>query len=50
MKLLVAAERVPEDKALNYSFRLGVKFRKRPAAADVFDDRFLPPVAERLIN
>src|SRR5262249_33709575 len=30
MKLLVTAERVPEDKALNYSFRLGVKFRKRP--------------------
>lgn len=26
------------------------KFRKRPAAGDIFDDRFLPPVAERLIN
>lgn len=26
------------------------KFRKRPAAADIFDDRFLPPVASRLIN
>ncbi|QQO15539.1 ABC transporter substrate-binding protein [Bradyrhizobium diazoefficiens] len=26
------------------------KFRKRPAAADIFDDQFLPPVAGRLIN
>ena len=26
------------------------KFRKRPSAGDVFDDRFLPPVAARLIN
>jgi NitT/TauT family transport system substrate-binding protein len=26
------------------------KFRKRPAAADVFDDGFLPPVGGRLIN
>ena len=26
------------------------KFRKRPVAADVFDDRFLPPVESRLIN
>ncbi|WFU73359.1 ABC transporter substrate-binding protein [Bradyrhizobium sp. CB2312] len=26
------------------------KFRKRPAAADIFDDRFLPPVASRLVN
>ena len=26
------------------------KFRKRPAAGDIFDDRFLPPVAGRLIN
>lgn len=26
------------------------KFRKRPAAADIFDDQFLPPVASRLIN
>ncbi len=29
MKLLVTAELVPEDKALNYSFALGVKFRDR---------------------
>ncbi|WP_407185859.1 ABC transporter substrate-binding protein [Bradyrhizobium centrosematis] len=26
------------------------KFRKRPAASDIFDDQFLPPVAGRLIN
>jgi NitT/TauT family transport system substrate-binding protein len=26
------------------------KFRKRPAAGDIFDGGFLPPVAERLIN
>ena len=26
------------------------KFRKRPAAGDIFDDRFLPPVQGRLIN
>ncbi|WP_439365601.1 ABC transporter substrate-binding protein [Bradyrhizobium sp. DASA03005] len=26
------------------------KFRKRPAFRDVFDDQFLPPLAERLIN
>jgi NitT/TauT family transport system substrate-binding protein len=26
------------------------KFQKRPSAADIFDDSFLPPVAGRLIN
>ena len=26
------------------------KFTKRPSAADIFDDSFLPPVASRLIN
>ena len=26
------------------------KFRKRPSAADIFDDSFLPPVGGRLIN
>lgn len=26
------------------------KFRKRPAARDIFDEQFLPPLAERLIN
>jgi hypothetical protein len=30
MKLLVSAERVPEDAKLAYSFRLGVNFRDRP--------------------
>jgi hypothetical protein len=34
MKLLIAAEMVPDDKALEYSFRLGVNFRDRP---DDFD-------------
>jgi len=38
MKLLVAIERVPEDKMLNYSFRLGVKFRKRPGDFDSSGD------------
>ena len=28
----------------------GFKFAKRPHAADIFDDRFLPPRADRLIN
>ena len=28
----------------------GFKFAKRPQAADIFDDRFLPPRAGRLIN
>jgi NitT/TauT family transport system substrate-binding protein len=28
----------------------GFKFVRRPSAADVFDDRFLPPRADRLIN
>jgi NitT/TauT family transport system substrate-binding protein len=28
----------------------GFKFEKRPSAADIFDDRFLPPRADRLIN
>jgi NitT/TauT family transport system substrate-binding protein len=28
----------------------GFKFQKRPSAADIFDDRFLPPRADRLIN
>ena len=26
------------------------KFRKRPAAGDIFDDQFLPPVAKRRVN
>ncbi|MBN8991213.1 MAG: ABC transporter substrate-binding protein [Rhizobiales bacterium] len=28
----------------------GFKFQKRPVAADIFDDQFLPPVNGRLIN
>jgi NitT/TauT family transport system substrate-binding protein len=28
----------------------GFKFARRPSAADIFDDRFLPPRADRLIN
>ena len=28
----------------------GFRFEKRPSAADIFDDRFLPPRADRLIN
>jgi len=31
MRLLVTAENAPEDHALNYSFRLSVKFRERKA-------------------
>jgi NitT/TauT family transport system substrate-binding protein len=28
----------------------GFKFAKRPSAADIFDDAFLPPLGDRLIN
>jgi NitT/TauT family transport system substrate-binding protein len=28
----------------------GFKFQKRPSAADIFDDTFLPPLGGRLIN
>lgn len=38
MTLLITAETVPEDKALNYSFRLGVKFRQRPGSFDSSGD------------
>lgn len=34
MKLLISAERDPEDKKLAYSFRLGVNFRNRPGDFD----------------
>ena len=34
MKLLVTAENVAEDKTVNYSFRLGVKYRHRPGNFD----------------
>jgi NitT/TauT family transport system substrate-binding protein len=28
----------------------GFKFEKRPSAADIFDDAFLPPLGDRLVN
>jgi NitT/TauT family transport system substrate-binding protein len=28
----------------------GFKFRKKPQASDIFDDSFLPPAGQRLIN
>jgi hypothetical protein len=34
MKLLVTAENAPEDKTVNYSFRLGVKYRHRAGNFD----------------
>ena len=34
MKLLVTAEDAPEDKTVNYSFRLGFKYRQRSANFD----------------
>jgi hypothetical protein len=34
MKFLVTAENVAEDKTVNYSFRLGVKYRHRPGNFD----------------
>jgi hypothetical protein len=38
MKLLLSAERDPEDKKLAYSFRLGVNFRNRPGDFDSSGD------------
>jgi hypothetical protein len=38
MKLLITAEMVPEDKAVDYSFRLGVTFRDRPGDFDSSGD------------
>ena len=38
MKLLVTADKMPEDETLNYSFRLGVKFRDRPGDFDSSGD------------
>jgi hypothetical protein len=38
MKLLVTAEKVPEDEALNYSFRLGVNFRNKSGFFDSSGD------------
>ena len=34
MRLLVTAEMPPDDKVLNYSFRLGVNYRHRPGDFD----------------
>jgi hypothetical protein len=38
MRLLVTAEKVPEDEVLNYSFRLGVRFRHRSGNFDSSGD------------
>ena len=38
MKLLITAEMVPDDKVLEYSFRLGVNFRDRPGDFDSSGD------------
>jgi hypothetical protein len=38
MTLLVTAEKVPEDASLNYSFRLGLKYRNRHGAFDSSGD------------
>jgi hypothetical protein len=46
MKLLVTAEKVPEDEALNYSFRVGVKFRNRSGNFDSSGDCGHPKLTE----
>ncbi|HLN40749.1 MAG TPA: hypothetical protein VK337_23420 [Xanthobacteraceae bacterium] len=38
LKLLITAEMVPDDKVLEYSFRLGVNFRDRPGDFDSSGD------------
>jgi len=38
MKLLLTAEKVPEDQDMNYSFRLGVKYRNQSANYDSSGD------------
>src|SRR4029077_10072453 len=38
MKLLITAEMVPDDKVLEYSFRLGVNLRDRPGDFDSSGD------------
>ncbi len=38
MKLLLTVENVPDDAALEYSFRVGVNFRKRPGNFDSSGD------------
>jgi hypothetical protein len=46
MRLLVTAETVPEDKALNYSFRLGLNFRDRRGNFDSSGDCGHPTASE----
>jgi hypothetical protein len=46
MTLLVTAETVPEDKALNYSFRLGLNFRDRQGNFDSSGDCGHPAASE----
>jgi hypothetical protein len=46
MRLLVTAETLPEDKTLNYSFRLGLKFRSRRGDFDSSGDCGHPIVSE----
>jgi hypothetical protein len=46
MRLLITAETVPEDKKLNYSFRLGLKFRDRRGDFDSSGDCGHPMASE----
>ena len=46
MKLLVTAETVPEDQALNFYFRLGLSFRHRSGDFDSSGDCGHAKIAE----
>ncbi len=46
MTLLITAEVVPEDKLLNYSFRLGLSFRDRPGKFNSSGDCGHPMTSE----
>jgi hypothetical protein len=46
MKLLITAETLPEDKTLNYSFRLGLNFRDRRGNFDSSGDCGHPMASE----
>jgi len=48
MKLLITAEVVPEDKAFDYSFRLGVTFSDRPGDFDSSGDCGHAPTVKAL--
>ena len=48
MKLLITAEVVPEDKAFDHSFRLGVTFRDRPGDFDSSGDCGHAPTVKAL--